>query len=148
MIGWIFDLNKNPHARMILSALYAEKKLRIKFPFRLFRVLIAQGVYHVELAPDSLSLEAIATLSLPHPYNIIVHPKSTIGRNCVLFQGVTIGERKAMGGDTSPTIKDNVLIGANSVILGPITIGTGAKIGALSIVTHNVDCNLTIIGKH
>lgn len=148
MIRQIVNLNRNPHARMLLLALYLEKKFWFKLPFRLFRVLIAQGIYHVELAPESLSLEAISSLFLPHPYNIIVHPKSTIGCNCVIFHGVTIGERNSIEGISSPIIRDDVLIGANSVVIGPVTIGSGTRIGAMTIVTHNVECNATIIGNH
>lgn len=71
-------------------------------------------------------------LRIFHTGNIVVHENASIGANCTLRHGVTIGMRSSTGG--VPVIADNVDIGANSMILGELHIGEGAKIGAGALV--------------
>ncbi|MNG29745.1 Serine acetyltransferase [compost metagenome] len=68
-----------------------------------------------------------------------------IGENCVIRQGVTIGNRKS--GDDVPTIGDNVDIGAGAVIIGKIKIGDNVKIGANAVVLKDVPDNCTAVGN-
>lgn len=79
---------------------------------------------------------------LPHGLNgIIVSHNATIGKNCTIFHQVTIGEGK--GG--APTIGDDVLIGAGAKLIGKISIGDGAKIGAGCVVTQDVPAGATVV---
>ncbi len=73
---------------------------------------------------------------MPHPYAVVLGD-CTLGRNVAVLQCVTIGKR---GDDAprGPIIGDDVEIGAGATILGPITIGRGAKIGANSVVLKDV----------
>ena len=64
---------------------------------------------------------------LPHPTGVVIHPKAVIGPNCVIFQQVTIGRRDWER--VAPVIGAGVEIGAGAKVLGPITIGDGARIG-------------------
>lgn len=76
---------------------------------------------------------------LPHGLNgIIVGHDATIGRNCTIFQQVTI----AHGG---VRIGDNVVIGAGAKILPGVTIGNNAKIGANCVVVEDVPDNATVV---
>lgn len=68
-----------------------------------------------------------------------------IGNNCVILHGVTIGGRS--GSKKLPIIKDNVWIGAHSIILGPITIGKNSIIGAGSVVVKDVAANSVVAGN-
>src|SRR5699024_6984545 len=61
---------------------------------------------------------------------VVIHGKATIGKYCKIYQGVTIGGR---GQDGTPIIGNNVFIGANSTIIGGITIGDNSIIGANSL---------------
>lgn len=72
---------------------------------------------------------------------------SKIGRNCQVWQGVTIGKSKSGIEEPRPVIGDNVKIYANSLVLGGITIGDNAIIGAASVVLKSVPANCTVVGN-
>ncbi|MGX5357818.1 serine acetyltransferase [Kocuria sp. KH4] len=86
-------------------------------------------------------------LRLPHPKNITVNSSARIGTSCTIYHNVTIG---ALEGDANaaPTIQDDVIIGTGAVVLGPVTIGSGAKIGANAVVTRDVPAGATVIGTN
>ena len=85
----------------------------------------------------------------PHPIGIVIHPDVKIGKNCMIFQNVTIGQGKysAKYKTNVPVIGDNVTIYANSVIIGGIVIGNNAVIAAGSIVFKDVEANTTVAGN-
>ena len=88
-------------------------------------------------------------LSIAHRGTIVVHPDSKVGENCRIHQGVTIGsvEKRARAPNDSPSIGNNVFIGAGAVIFGPITIADGIAIGANSYVNRSFsEPNITIAG--
>ena len=76
-------------------------------------------------------------LAIRHGFGIVVHSKATLGANVILRQGVTIGARRT-GESLAPSIGNDVEFGVNSVTLGDIHIGSGAKIGAGAVVLHSV----------
>jgi serine O-acetyltransferase len=75
-------------------------------------------------------------LRVHHSGPVVVHPASVLGAGCTLRQGVTIGERRA--GSGVPMLGDRVDVGAYAQILGPITVGDDARIGALALVVDDV----------
>ena len=77
-------------------------------------------------------------LLLTHPNGVVIHPKSPIGVNCLLFQQVTTTGNVIIGG--------HVDIGAGAKILGPVTIGDHARIGANAVVTSDVPAHATAVG--
>jgi len=84
-------------------------------------------------------------LYIGHYGGIWISPRVTLGANCSISQGVTIG---VAGRDRSrgPILGDRVWIGPNAVITGKITIGSGAVIGANSLVASNVPENGVVLG--
>lgn len=76
---------------------------------------------------------------------IVVHKRARIGNNVIISPNVTIGGRA--GFLDVPVIEDEVLIGAGACIIGPVTIGKGAKIGANAVVLHNVPAGVTAVGN-
>jgi serine O-acetyltransferase len=84
-------------------------------------------------------------LRIYHFGGIVVHDRATIGANCTLRHGVTIGDRVA--GGAVPVIEDDVDIGAYAQILGGVRIGRGAKIGAMSVVLVDVPPGATAVGN-
>lgn len=81
---------------------------------------------------------------LPHHLNgIIISHYAKIGKNCIIYQQVTIAED---GNQRAATIGDNVSIGAGARILGNITIGDNVKIGANAVVTKDIPSNCTAVG--
>ena len=70
----------------------------------------------------------------------VVHPKAVIGKECKIFQGVTVGSKwsKASCLGEAPHIGNNVMIGAGAVILGDITIGDNSIIGANAVAKNSL----------
>ena len=104
---------------------------------------------------------------------IEIHPKANIGKNLFIDHGmgVVIGETSEIGDNVTiyhmatlggispsvnsneqrnikrhPTLKDNVVVGSGAQILGPVTIGKNAKIGANAVVTKDVPENAVMVG--
>lgn len=75
-------------------------------------------------------------MRMPHPVGIVITEKAILGNNCTIYQNVTIGNKNG-----SPTLGNNVIIYANSVIIGKINIGDNAIIGAGSIVLKDIPAN-------
>src|SRR4051812_31125144 len=84
-------------------------------------------------------------LRIWHFGNIFIHPGVTIGANCTLRQGVTIGNLRDNG--AVPVIEDDVEFGAYAQVLGPVRIGRGARIGAMCVVLHDVPAGGTAVGN-
>ena len=75
---------------------------------------------------------------MPHPFGIIVNRNVSLGRNVTIFHGVTIGAHGFGSRNALPTIEDDVVIFANAVVVGGVTIDKGAVIGAGAVVTRDV----------
>jgi serine O-acetyltransferase len=78
---------------------------------------------------------------------VVIGETAEIGDDVTLYQGVTLGGTGFATGKRHPTVQDNVTIGSGAKLLGPITIGHGAKIGANSVVIHDVPPNSTVVGN-
>jgi serine O-acetyltransferase len=77
----------------------------------------------------------------------VIGETATIGNDVTIYQGVTLGGTGFRTGKRHPTVQDNVTIGSGAKLLGPITIGHGAKIGANSVVITDVPPNTTVVGN-
>src|SRR5437899_3111899 len=86
-------------------------------------------------------------LFIDHGMGVVIGETAEIGEDVTLYQGVTLGGTGFATGKRHPTIQDNVTIGSGAKLLGPITIGHGAKIGANSVVIHDVPPNSTVVGN-
>lgn len=88
-------------------------------------------------------------IHFPHPVGIVINKSAQIGRDCVIFQNVTIGDGKfnKETGRTAPIIGNNVIIYAGSIIIGGITIGSNVVIGAGSVVIQDVEENSVVAGN-
>jgi serine acetyltransferase len=98
---------------------------------------ISRLVIGVELPLDG---EVGPRLRLYHPQNIVVNPGSTIGADCHLRHGVTIGNRVDRDGNElgSATIGAGVDLGAGCAVIGAVHVGDHARVGALAVVTKSV----------
>ena len=86
-------------------------------------------------------------LFIDHGMGVVIGETAEIGDNVTLYQGVTLGGTGFATGKRHPTVEDNVTIGSGAKLLGPITIGHGAKIGANAVVIHDVPPNSTVVGN-
>ena len=77
---------------------------------------------------------------------VVLGETSEIGRNCTLYQGVTLGGTTLQRGKRHPTLEDNVVVGAGAAVLGAITVGAGSKIAAGAVVVKSVPPNSNVVG--
>jgi serine O-acetyltransferase len=75
---------------------------------------------------------------MPHPNGIVIHPDSTLGVNCLVFQQVTLAGTVQLG--------DHVDIGAGAKLIGPLDVGNNVTIGANAVVTRNIPAGITVAG--
>ena len=86
-------------------------------------------------------------LFIDHGCGVVIGETSVIGHDVTIFQGVTLGGTGKEKGKRHPTIGNNVVIGAEAIILGNITIGDRAFIGAGSVVIKPVPAGATVVGN-
>lgn len=77
-------------------------------------------------------------LVIDHGFGVVIGETAVIGDDCVIFHGVTLGGVKFDPIKRHPTVGNNVMIGTGAKILGPITIGDRARIGANAVITKDV----------
>jgi serine O-acetyltransferase len=81
-----------------------------------------------------------------HGSGVVIGETAEIGDNVLIYQGVVLGGTSLEKKKRHPTIGNEVVIGAGAVLLGPIRVGDGAKIGAGSVVIHDVPPQKTVVG--
>jgi serine O-acetyltransferase len=86
-------------------------------------------------------------LFIDHGTGVVIGETAEIGDNVTLYQGVTLGGTGFARGKRHPTVEDNVVVGSGAKLLGPITVGHGSKIGANSVVIHDVPPRSTVVGN-
>jgi serine O-acetyltransferase len=105
---------------------------------------LARAVTGIEIHPAAVIGDGFF---IDHGMGVVVGETAEIGDAVTLYQGVTLGGTGFAAGKRHPTVQDNVTIGSGAKLLGPITIGHGAKIGANSVVIHDVPPNSTVVGN-
>jgi serine O-acetyltransferase len=127
-------------AHRVAHALYGA---RIPFLPRLIAT-VARAVTGIEIHPAA---EIGKGFFIDHGMGVVIGETAEIGDDVTMYQGVTLGGTGFATGKRHPTVEDNVTIGSGAKLLGPITVGHGAKIGANSVVIHDVPPNSTVVGN-
>ncbi|MBA1226081.1 serine O-acetyltransferase [Stutzerimonas stutzeri] len=83
---------------------------------------------------------------IDHGMGIVIGETADIGDDVTLYHGVTLGGTSWNKGKRHPTLEDGVIVGAGAKILGPFTVGAGAKIGSNAVVTREVPPGATAVG--
>jgi serine O-acetyltransferase len=105
---------------------------------------VARSVTGIEIHPAA----RIGTgFFIDHGMGVVIGETAQIGNDVTLYQGVTLGGTGFATGKRHPSVQDNVTIGSGAKLLGPITVGHGAKIGANSVVIHDVPPHSTVVGN-
>jgi serine O-acetyltransferase len=98
----------------------------------------------VEIHPGAQIGEA---LFIDHGAGVVIGETAEIGDNVTLYQGVTLGGTGFARGKRHPTVEDDVVVGSGAKLLGPINVGQATKVGANSVVIHDVPARSTVVGN-
>jgi serine O-acetyltransferase len=88
-----------------------------------------------------------ADFFIDHGSGVVIGETAEIGDRVTLYQGVTLGGTGFQRGKRHPTLEDNVTVGSGAKLLGPITVGHGAKVGANTVVVEDVPPRSTVVGN-
>lgn len=103
----------------------------------------ARSVTGIEIHPGAV---IGAGLFIDHGMGVVIGETAEVGADVTIYQGVTLGGTGFATGKRHPTVQDNVTIGSGAKLLGPIVVGHGSKIGANTVVIHDVPPNSTVVG--
>jgi len=126
-----------------------------KLAHRLYRAdlfLLARMVNHFSRFLTAIDIHPGATIGrnlfIDHGF-VVIGATSIIGDNVTIYQGATLGgtnPTNGVGGKRHPTIGNDVVISLHAAVLGPITVGDGAKVGASAVVMKDVAAGATVVG--
>lgn len=85
-------------------------------------------------------------LYLPHPVGIVINRRCRMGANCNIAQHVTLGLKSREPREGCPTLGDRVYVGPGAVIIGAITVGSDAAVGANAVITKDVPDKAVVAG--
>jgi serine O-acetyltransferase len=149
---------RDPSATNLLRPFLYFKGYRAVQAHRISHVLWRQGRQDAALLIQSRMCELWSVdihpaavlgggLFIDHATGVVVGETAVIGNNCSFLHGITLGSSGKSDGDRHPKLGNDVLVGCGAAILGNITIGSNAKIGAGSIVLRDIPCSVTAVGN-
>jgi serine O-acetyltransferase len=131
------------HALLAHRVAHALQSIGVPFVPRVIAAL-SRAITGIEIHPAAKIGDGFF---IDHGMGVVIGETAEIGNDVTLYQGVTLGGTGFATGKRHPTVQDNVTIGSGAKLLGPITIGHGAKIGANSVVITDVPPNSTVVGN-
>ncbi len=151
----VFD--KDPAARNVIEVILSYPGFHAIFLHRInhklwnFKIpVIPRLLSHIARFLTGIEIHPAAKIGggffIDHGMGTVIGETTEIGENCLLYQGVTLGGTGKEKGKRHPTLGSNVVIGAGAKILGPISIGDYAKIGANSVVLKEVPDYAIVVG--
>ena len=144
-VGSLQVLATWPGVHALLAHRLANALYRARVPFLpLVIAAIARSITGIEIHPAATIGQGFF---IDHGMAVVIGQTAEIGDDVTLYQGVTLGGTGFATGKRHPTVQDNVTIGSGAKLLGPITVGHGSKIGAGSVVIHDVPPNSTVVGN-
>jgi len=112
--------------------------------------LLPRLIAHTARATTGVEIHPGATLGrrlfIDHGMGLVIGETAHVGDDVVLFHGVTLGGTGKTRGARHPVLEDQVQVGAGAAILGAITVGRGARVGANAVVTRAVPPGVTVVG--
>ncbi len=148
---------KDPAARSVLEALFCYPGLHAIWMHRIAHFLwmhrfyfIARFFSHLNRFFTGIEIHPGARIGrrffIDHGSGVVIGETTEIGDDVLLYQGVVLGGVTLIKGKRHPTIGDRVLIGSGTIVLGPIKVGEGARLGAASLVIHDVPAKAVAVG--
>jgi len=140
---------RDPAARNSMEIILACPGLRAIWMHRIShcfwlrgRKLLARYLSHVVRHRTGVEIHPGALLGrrvvIDHGMGVVIGETAVVGDDVLIYQGVTLGGVKGNGGRRHPTVGNRVMLGANATLLGPITIGEGARIGACVTLRRSI----------
>ena len=112
--------------------------------------LAARFVSVVVRAWTSVDIHPAATIGpglfIDHAIGVVIGETAVVGADVTIYQGVTLGGTSLEAGKRHPTVENRVTIGAGAKILGPVTVGSGSRIGANAVVVRDVPPDSVVVG--
>lgn len=106
---------------------------------------IARFLTGIEIHPGATIARKVF---IDHGMGVVIGEMAEIGEGCTIYQGVTLGGTALIkGAKRHPTLEAGVIVGANACVLGGFTVGAGARIGSLAVVTKPVPAGATAVGN-
>ncbi len=143
-VGTLEILLAWPGVQALLAHRIAHRLMRAGVPLlpRLVAAL-ARSLTGIEIHPAA---RIGPGLFIDHGMGVVVGETAEVGEDVTIYQGVTLGGTGFATGKRHPTVEARVTIGSGAKLLGPIVVGHGAKIGANTVVIHDVPPNSTVVG--
>ncbi len=111
---------------------------------------LARFVSHLTRWATGIEIHPGATIGhrvfIDHGMGVVIGETAVISDDCTLYHGVTLGGTSWNKGKRHPTLLAGVVIGAGAKVLGPITLGVGAKVGSNAVVVRDVPAGATAVG--
>ncbi|OKY77335.1 MAG: Serine acetyltransferase CysE [Candidatus Methanohalarchaeum thermophilum] len=130
------------HAILLHRIAHFFWNIRLKWLAR-FISHLSRFLTQVEIHPGA---EIGRRFFIDHGSGVVIGETSEIGDDVLMYQGVTLGGHTRKEGKRHPTIRDEAVIGAGAILLGPIEVGKGAKIGANSVVLDDIPPDTSVVG--
>lgn len=112
--------------------------------------ILARLISHISRFLTNIEIHPGAKIGrrffIDHGAGVVIGETTEIGDDVLIYQGVVLGGVSREKIKRHPTIKNKVVIGAGAILLGPIVVGEGAKIGAGSVVINDVPAYTTVVG--
>ncbi len=148
---------RDPAARSVLEVVFCYSGLHAIWMHRLSHALYLRGwvlvprlisnfcrfMTGIEIHPGATIGDG---LFIDHGTGIVIGETAELGKNVTLYQGVTLGGTGKEKGKRHPTIGNNVVVATGAKVLGSFKVGDHAKIGAGSVVLHEVPPYATVVG--
>lgn len=149
---------KDPAARNVLEVLLCYPGLHALWLHRLAHFLwqhklklLGRLLSHLNRFLTGVEIHAGARIGrrvfIDHGAGVVIGETAQIGDDVLLYQGVVLGGTSLTRGKRHPTVEDGVVIGAGAILLGPIRVGRGARIGAGAVVIKSVPPETTVVGN-
>ena len=149
--------SRDPAARSLLEVLLLYPGLHALWLHRLAHglwrrnlKLLGRGISHLSRALTGVEIHPGAQIGrrvfIDHGMGVVIGETSEIGDDVALYTGVVLGGTTLEKKKRHPTIGNNVVLGTGCIVLGAITVGEGARIGAGSVVVRPVPPGVTVVG--
>jgi serine O-acetyltransferase len=150
-------LEKDPAARSTLEVLLCYPGVHALALQRVAHALWGSGLYTLARAVSHLArlLTGIEIhpgakmgrrVFIDHGMGVVIGETAEVGDDCTIYQGVTLGGTSLEPGKRHPTLDKGVVVGAGAKVLGPFTVGAGARIGSNSVLVKAVPPGATAVG--